>query len=320
MSYVNTDVFMAFTSLIKPLMGFGHYNKKTHDEANKTLDETMQTFEDHLMINTYLVGERVTVADIMCASLFTGPFRRIWDAPWRQEHPCTTRWFETISNQSIFKGVVPKMELCEERAKYTPPAAAPKEAKKDVKKEAPKPKAKKEVDEEEDDDRPEEPKAKHPIELLGKPTLPIDEWKRKFKNEETREVALPWFWENMKWDEYSIWEVDYKYNDELTMVFMTSNLVGGFFTRLEGSRKYIQGCASVFGVANDSVIKGAFVVRGQDATSAFDVAPDYESYDFKKLDPKSEKDRQFFDSMMAWDKPVEVKGKSYEWADGKIFV
>ena len=92
---------------------------------------------------------------------------------------------------------------------------------------------------------------------------------------------------------------------------------GGFFTRLEASRKYIFGAASVYGVTNDSVIQGAFVIRGQDATAAFDVAPDYDSYTFTKLDPA--KDKEFVDDMWAWDKGVEVKGKKYDWADGKVF-
>ena len=143
--------------------------------------------------------------------------------------------------------------------------------------------------------------------------------KRKYSNEDTREVALPWFWSNMNFDEYSLWTVDYKYNDELTQTFMTSNLIGGFFARLEASRKYLFGCASVFGVKDDSIIKGAFLVRGQEAEPAFDVAPDYESYEFKKLDPKSEADRAFVDDMWSWDKPVDVGGKKYEWADGKQF-
>ena len=143
--------------------------------------------------------------------------------------------------------------------------------------------------------------------------------KRKYSNEDTREVALPWFWENCKFDEYSLWQVDYKYNDELTMTFMTSNLIGGFFARLEASRKYLFGCASVYGVTNDSVIKGAFLARGQEGQPAFDVAPDWESYEFKKLDPAKKEDREFVDDMWAWDKGVEVGGKTYEWADGKQF-
>ena len=95
---------------------------------------------------------------------------------------------------------------------------------------------------------------------------------------------------------------------------------GGFFTRLEASRKYLFGCCSVYGVTNDSVVTGAFVVRGQEALPAFDVAPDVESYEFTKLDPKNSADKEFVDNQWAWDKPAEADGKTYPHADGKIFV
>lgn len=103
------------------------------------------------------------------------------------------------------------------------------------------------------------------------------------------------------------------------MTFMTSNLIGGFFARLEASRKYLFGATSVFGVTNDSVVRGAFVVRGQDALPAFNVAPDYESYEFTKLDPTKAEDKEFVNDQWAWDKPIDVNGKPYEWADGKVF-
>ena len=103
------------------------------------------------------------------------------------------------------------------------------------------------------------------------------------------------------------------------MTFMTANLIGGFFARLEASRKYIFGAASVYGVANDSIVQGAFVVRGQDAIPAFDVAPDFDSYTVTKLDPSKPEDREFVNDQWAWDKPITVNGKAYEWADGKVF-
>jgi hypothetical protein len=31
---------------------------------------------------------------------------------------------------------------------------------------------------------------------------------------------------NMQPEDYSLWRVDYKYNDELTLTFMSSNLIG----------------------------------------------------------------------------------------------
>lgn len=61
------------------------------------------------------------------------------------------------------------------------------------------------------------------------------------------------------------------------------------------------------------------MVRGQDAHPAFDVAPDIDSYEFTKLDPSNEKDKEFIEEMWSMDKPVDVNGKSYEWADGKVF-
>jgi elongation factor 1-gamma len=75
----------------------------------------------------------------------------------------------------------------------------------------------------------------------------MDEWKRVYSNNDTRPTAINWFWEHFDSEGYSIWRVDYKYNDELTKVFMSSNLIGGFFNRLERARKYAFGSLVVLG-------------------------------------------------------------------------
>ncbi len=66
-------------------------------------------------------------------------------------------------------------------------------------------------------------------------------------------------------------------------------------------------------------MRGAFVVRGQEATPAFDVAPDFESYTFTKLNPAKEEDRAFVDDQWSWDKGILENGKELKWADGKVF-
>lgn len=110
-----------------------------------------------------------------------------------------------------------------------------------------------------------------------------------------------------------MWRVDYKYNDELTAVFMSSNLIGGFFTRLEAARKYLFGSMGVLGESNNSVISGVLVARGQEIQPVVDCAPDWESYSFKKLDLENADDKAFFEAANAWD--LEVDGK--KWVDGK---
>ena len=61
------------------------------------------------------------------------------------------------------------------------------------------------------------------------------------------------------------------------------------------------------------------MVRGQEALPAFDVAPDWESYEFTKLDSSKAGDKTYVEDQWSWDTPVEVNGKNYDWADGKVF-
>ncbi|KAL8909622.1 MAG: hypothetical protein Q9207_000120 [Kuettlingeria erythrocarpa] len=320
MSFANTEVLPGLAGWFRPLIGRDPFIKKSVEDSKKAAQQAVKVLEEHLWVNTFLVGERLSLADLFTAGIISRGFQYFYDKNWRAEHPNVTRWFETVYNQPIYSAVVDKLQFIDEAIKEIPPKKEKEEKpkKEQAPKAAPKPKAREaEEGEEDDDDNKPAPKAKHPLEALPKPSLAIDDWKRKYSNEETREVALPWFWENFNAEEYSLWKVDYKYNDELTKTFMTSNLITGFFTRLDASRKYLFGCASVYGVANDSVIQGAFMVRGQEAHPAFDVAPDMDSYEFTKLDPS--KDKEFVNDMWAWDKPIKVHGKTYEWADGKIF-
>ena len=110
-----------------------------------------------------------------------------------------------------------------------------------------------------------------------------------------------------------MWRCDFKYNDELTLVFMSSNQIGGFFNRLEASRKYLFGSLGVLGEANSSVITGVFITRGDDIKLSVDCAPDWDSYEYKRLDLTNDSDKKYFEDALAWD--LELDGK--KWADGK---
>lgn len=55
----------------------------------------------------------------------------------------------------------------------------------------------------------------------------MDEFKRKYSNEDTLTVALPHFWENFDREGYSIWYSQYKYPEELTLTFKSCNLITG---------------------------------------------------------------------------------------------
>lgn len=225
MSFCNTEVLPPIVRALKPLNGTAPYNKKNVDDALAETNKAMSVLDQHLLVNTFLVGERVTLADLFSAGTLHHGFQKFFDKKWRADNPNVTRWYETVYNQPIYSAVVDKLQFIDDAVKNQAPQQAPKEKKeKEQPKAAAKPKAKEEDDE--DAEPAPAPKAKHPLEALPKPTFVLDDWKRSYSNDETREVAFPWFWENFNAEEYSLFKVDYKYNDELTMVFMTANLIG----------------------------------------------------------------------------------------------
>lgn len=309
---------MLFNSNAQLYIMFAHYlpyNKVYEQRAFSQIELGLQVLSDHLVKQTFLVGHRLTAADLAVASVVRAMYISMLGPEVRDKFPNVQRYIDTVVNQSAIKDVYPAEEYAAANAKYVPPKKEekPKEQKP---KEEKKPKAKAAAANEDDDEdvAPKEAKPKNPLDELPKSKFNLEEWKRVYSNEDTRAKALPWFYENFDWDGFSVWRFDFKYNDELTQVFMSANQIGGFFNRLEASRKYVMGTAGVFGKANDSVISGVIICRGKEYEPVLSVAPDLDSYKVTPLDLKNDADKKFFEDMMAWEAVVDGK----EWADGKM--
>lgn len=68
-------------------------------------------------------------------------------------------------------------------------------------------------------------------------TFVLDEFKRKYSNEDTLSVALPYFWEHFDKDGWSLWYAEYRFPEELTQTFMSCNLITGEKRSGFGSRE-----------------------------------------------------------------------------------
>merc|ERR1712048_1250106 len=137
----------------------------------------------------------------------------------------------TVVNQPNAKAVLGQVTLCTKMAEFSGKGDKKAEKKeKAPKQEQKKPEKKKEKKEEAEPeaDLPPEPKKADPFEKMPKGTFDLGEWKRFYSNNDEPE-SVAWFWEHFDHENYSIWRGDYKYNDELTMVFMSCNLIGGMF-------------------------------------------------------------------------------------------
>ena len=145
----------------------------------------------------------------------------------------------------------------------------------------------------------------------------MDEFKRVYSNEDTATKAIPYFWNNFDKDNCSIWFCEYKYPEDLKQIFMTCNLVSGFYQRLDKLRKYAFASMCVFGENDNNTIAGVWIWRGQQL--AFELSSDwqvdYESYGWKKLSPDDEATKKIVNDYFLWE--VEYNGKKFN--QGKIF-
>jgi len=294
------------------------------DQAKSDLLAQLHHLNDYLLTRTYLVDERISLADISVALDLVAAYQHVLDGTVRAKLTNLNRWFQTIINQPHVKSVVGEVTLCQkvcqfDAKKYNELVASKKstttgpahprkdqhserksESKKDQPKSEEKKKDKKKKTDESHDDADEmdaadeamaqEPKATDPFATMPKGTFDLDAFKRSYSNEDTLTKAIPFLWANFDAEHYSIWFAEYKYPQELTLVFMSCNLINGMYQRLEKLKKNAFASVCVFGKDNESTISGVWIWRGHELV--FPLSPDwqidYESYDWKKLDPKSD--------------------------------
>merc|ERR1711862_849412 len=176
---------------------------------------------------------------------------------------------------------------------------------------------KKKEEEPEEEPMMEKPKEKDPLANAPKGNFDLDDFKRFYSNND-EDKSIPYFWEKFDKENYSIWRCDYKYADELTMVFMSCNLIGGMFQRLDKLRKNAFSSVCPFGENNNSTISGIWVWKGHDLVFELsdDWKIDYASYDWTKLDSDSDETKKLVDQYFKWE-GTDKEGRKFN--QGKIF-
>merc|ERR1712112_109704 len=163
---------------------------------------------------------------------------------------------------------------------------------------------------------PAEPKKTDPLDPLPKGTFDLEDWKRFYSNND-EDKGCEYFWSKFDPSCYSIWRGDYRYNKELTQIFMSCNLMGGMFQRLEKLKKNAFASAMLFGENNNSSISGIWVFKGHQL--AFDLCEDWAidsgSYEWTKLDSKGEECKKLVTQYWKWE-GEDTEGRKFN--QGKI--
>lgn len=162
------------------------------------LTRSLTTANAHLATRTFLVTERITVADLVLAGKVHAAVGSTFDAELRAKLPNVVRHMETIVNQPKIKELVGEITYVEKAKQFVAPKKEAKEAKPAAPKAEKKPKAAAADDDDEDEPLvPAEPKKANPLDALPKSTFNLEDWKRAYSNKETRGAggALEWFYE-----------------------------------------------------------------------------------------------------------------------------
>ncbi|XP_043931602.1 elongation factor 1-gamma [Protopterus annectens] len=338
MNFADSEIIPPASTWVFPTLGIMQYNKQATEHAKDDVKKVLSILNEHLMTRTFLVGDRISLADVTVVCSLLWIFKQVLEPSFRQPYVNVIRWFTTCVNQPQFKAVLGEVKLCEKMAQFDakkfaemqPKKEAPKKEKPPKEQKTPKeakpPKEQKPKSASEDEEMDEcekalnaEPKSKDPFAHLPKSAFIMDEFKRKYSNEDTLTVALPHFWEHFDKEGWSIWYSEYKYPEDLTQTFMSCNLITGMFQRLDKLRKNAFASVILFGSNNDSTISGIWVFRGHDLafTLSEDWQIDYESYSWRKLDPDSEECKTLVKEYFTWEGEFKQVGKPFN--QGKIF-
>ena len=75
---------------------------------------------NHLLTRTFLVGEQVTLADVVVVSNLAHIYEHILDDSNRKPYQNLNRWFVTCVNQPQFKAVLGDFKICQKETQVDP--------------------------------------------------------------------------------------------------------------------------------------------------------------------------------------------------------
>jgi elongation factor 1-gamma len=312
---------------IYPILGYIGFDEKAYQAAKKDVANALTVLNNHLAARTFLVGQSVTLADIVLVSALVHLYQLVFSPEYIKPFGNVTRWFTTCINQPEFAKIIGKVEFAKEEKKaekakggkggekkeqQAPAGKGDKGGKKEEpkKKDEAKPKKeepKKDLAEEleAEEARAAKKKEKNPLDLLPESKMSLDATKKlMFSERPYNPKFFAEFWKNFDNAGYSIWTIKYKYDDENKIFFMTGNLIGGFVQRAEDVRKYAMGVVNIVGKDEDTPpfkINGAWLFRGVGIPNEMKECPDSEHYEWSRVDVTKADQRKLVEDLFTAD-------------------
>jgi len=110
--WVRGDLEMAASVWLYPIYGIIPNCQQATDRAKEDVKRLMCVLNDYLNSRSYLVGDRVTLADIVVACSLVPLYTKVFDEEYRKDFSEVTRWFLNVADQPNFKKILNEITLC----------------------------------------------------------------------------------------------------------------------------------------------------------------------------------------------------------------
>lgn len=110
--YIETQYVPSFVTIIK--LGFNQipYHPTVEKDATEKVDKAYSFFDSELKSKSYLVGDALTLADILVGENLAFSYSKFMDEAYRNRFPNLTKYLLNYRNHAKIKEVVGELELC----------------------------------------------------------------------------------------------------------------------------------------------------------------------------------------------------------------
>lgn len=306
-----------FYPLLRAAFGHGEpIQESVYKNEVTEIKAVIKILNDHLQGKTFLVSNRVTVADISIAIQLIPLYQTILDAGFRKAMGNVGTWLESFVRLPEVVRRVGHVKFAAKAIKVAF-AAAPVAPKKEEVKAAPVKKAA-EVDE---NGEPIVKSGKNPLDQLPPSKFILPDFKTYFVNlgDKKDTEGMDYFFKNYDPEGYSLYFVHYdKAEGEGVLLYQTSNLMNGFIQRCDDKfRNYSFSLIAILGEEPTLEIQGVWMFRGKGVPQEMLDHPQFEYYRRRELSVDNEEDRKLISEF--WCAKVDATVNGLKVQDLKTF-
>jgi len=125
MQFAEQELLPPICAWVFPIIGVLQSDAKSVEKAKEDCLQILKVIDDHLLFRTFIIGNRITLADISLFCNLTFVYKHVFSSSVRRPFVCLNRWFKTLQGHQAFRQHVGEIRWCEKEAKLDAKEAKP---------------------------------------------------------------------------------------------------------------------------------------------------------------------------------------------------